>query len=450
MAIRRLVFLAGVLGLGLLGGCKKDLEGLGIQLSIEKKTLSNGLKIILVEDPSVPIISYQTWFKSGSVDEKPGSTGISHLFEHLMFKGTQKYGPQKFYQELESQGAEVNAFTTRDFTVYYENFSPSLLEKVIELESDRMSHLQLTQNILDTERQVVLEERRQRTENSPEGKMQEALWQLAYQKHPYQWPVIGYASDLLSLRLETLHEHYQTYYQPSNATLIITGAFQPSQTFELIQKYYGSIPSTVRPARNAPPEPEQREERRLILRGNVHSVRLAQAFHIPAASEEDSYALDVLANILFEGESSRGHQKLVEEKKFALAVSGSAHTPMYPGLFLVSVSLRSGIDPDSVEKELEKLFNQIQHQKPSTEEINRAVRQLTLQLTNSVRSSHGLGQLIGTLDLIFGDPTRFSNALQKYFSVTSDVVQKVSKHYLTPNNRSVVTLLPSPPQGKTP
>src|SRR6185312_13768503 len=157
-------------------------------------------------------------------------TGISHLFEHLMFKGTPKYGPKQFFQELEAKGAEVNAFTTRDYTVYYESFTPDLLPKVVDMESDRMANLILTDDVLATERAVVFEERRMRTDNTPEGRMQEALWQLAYRRHPYQWPVIGYPQDLLAITTQQLRQYFRAHYQPANAALVVVGDFNPEAT----------------------------------------------------------------------------------------------------------------------------------------------------------------------------------------------------------------------------
>ena len=178
-------------------GASRDDLGVNVPMQIEK--LSNGLQIIMVEDHTVPVISYQTWYKVGSVDEKPGYTGMAHLFEHLMFKGTPRYPEKQFFLQLEAKGAEVNAYTTRDYTVYYENFVPTLLEKVIDMESDRMANLTLSDEVLNTERMVVFEERRMRTDNTPEGRMQEEIWKLAYRRHPYQWPVIGYPEDLLRI-----------------------------------------------------------------------------------------------------------------------------------------------------------------------------------------------------------------------------------------------------------
>lgn len=415
---------------------------LGVKLSLEQRRLSNGLQVILIEDHTIPIVSYQTWYRVGSVHEDPGMTGISHLFEHLMFKGTPRYPAKQFFVQLEAKGAEVNAFTTRDYTVYYENFIPDLLEKVIDMESDRMAHLELNEGVLESERQVVFEERRLRTDNSPEGRMQEALWQLAYRVHPYRWPVIGYPEDLASIRLEQLKDYYRLHYQPANAAIVIVGDMDPDLTFERLKRHYGGIPSVKMPARTVPQEPAQNEERIYTMRDAVASERFAQAFHIPSALDDDSYALDVLANILFEGTSSRAYRRLVEEDDVMSGVSGSAFTPGQPGLFLVSGTMKPEVSHEIGQRELARVIQELQDQGVSQEEVRVAVKQLTVQLVDSVRTPQGLAQLVGTVQSIFGDPSRFAKDLARYTRVTAADVQRVAQKYLVPNNRSVVLLLP--------
>lgn len=421
---------------------KGTVNGLGINLTLEKHTLSNGMQVIFVEDHTMPIVSYQTWYRVGSVDEQPGITGISHLFEHLMFKGTPKYGPKQFFLELEAKGADVNAFTTRDYTVYYESFTPELLEKVIDMESDRMANLILTDDVLNTERSVVFEERRLRTDNTPEGRMQEALWQLAFRFHPYQWPVIGFPQDLMAINLGQLQQYFHSHYQPANAVLIVVGDFKSEPTLKLVKKLYEQVPAAPRPLRKIADEPEQKEERRLVLRDKVASERFAQAYHVTKASDDDSYSLDVLANILFEGTSSRAYRKLVEEKDIASGISGSAFTPTFPGLFIISGTMKGGVPSSEAEKLLDEVIGETQNNDVTPEEIRIAVRQLTVQLVDSVRTPYGLGQLIGTVATIFGDPERYADDLAKYTKVTVADVRRVAQKYLQPNNRSVVTLVP--------
>lgn len=436
-------FIQILLGLFWVAVCQAKVNDLGIQLQFEKKTLSNGLTVILVEDPTVPMISYQTWFRVGSVDEQPGMTGISHLFEHLMFKGTPKFGPKEFFHRLESKGSEVNAFTTRDYTVYYQNISPDLLDITMAMESDRMANLTVSEEALNNEKLIVFEERRLRTENVPEARMQEALWQLAFRRHPYQWPVIGYPMDLVRISAENLRTYFKQHYQPANAALVIVGNFESKSIYEKIKKYYGDVPATSRPERNIPVEPEQKEERRLILRDRTVSERFLYGYHVSSASEDDSYALDVLSNILFEGTTSRAHKLLVDEKDLVLTVAGSAFTPTYPGLMMISGVMKKQKSSDLAEKHLNGLIQDIQDHGVSDSEVQVAVKQLTVQVVDGVQTPYGLGQLIGTVQMVFGDPKRFVDDLAKYTKVKKEDVQRVAQKYLQLNNRSVVTLVGS-------
>lgn len=422
-------------------------QGIGLKIDLRTRQLPNGLQVVMVEDHTVPIVSYQSWFRVGSVDEHPGITGISHLFEHLMFKGTPRYGARQFFTQLEAKGAEVNAYTTRDYTVYYENFVPELLEKVVDMESDRMANLQLDEHVLNGEKLVVLEERRLRSDNTPEGRMQEALWQLAYRVNPYQWPVIGYPQDLLGITLPEVISYFKAHYQPANAAIVIVGDFNADKTFALLQKYYSPIQAQARPKRDVPPEPEQREERRLNLYDDVASERFAQAYHVTAADNDDSYALDVLANILFGGNSARAYRLLVDQKDIAASISGSAYTPTYPGLFIVSGTMKQGIASTEAEGLLDQVIHEVQESGVTQDEISMAVKQLTVQEVDSVRTPYGLGQLIGTVQMILGDPRKYDEDVAKYLKVTAADVKRVAEKYLTPNNRSIITLLPKPPGG---
>ena len=336
----------------------------------------------------------------------------------------------------------MNAFTTRDYTVYHETITPELLDLVIDMESDRLQNLKLDEETLNTERQVVLEERRMRTDNVPGGKIQEALWALAFRQHPYRWPVIGVVEDLYRMTLEQILDYFKAHYQPGNATLVVVGDFKAGLVLEKITRAYGTIPGRPRPAREIVVEPVQNEEHRLILRDHVASERFAQAYPITSATDEDSYALDILANVLFEGTSSRAYRRLVEEKDIMISISGTAFTPTYPGLFIVSGTMKGTLPGGAAETILDELIREIQEKGVTPEEVQVAVKQLTVQMVDNVRTYHGLAQLIGTVMMIFEDPARFAEDLTKYSRVTAADVRRVAQNYLIPNHRSVVTLLP--------
>ncbi len=457
MRAKYLIILISILGasalfflLSRLDSCGQKVKALGAEISIEKRVLSNGLVVVLVPDQTVPIVSLQLFYRVGSVDEHDGQTGLAHLFEHLMFKGTSRFGEKQFFHQLEAKGAEVNAYTTRDFTVFYENFVPDLLPKALEMEADRMLGLQLSESLLVRERKVVLEERALRTDSSPDGRMQESLWNLAYAVHPYQRPVIGYPQDLEGLTVETVMAFYKKYYQPANAVLVLTGDFSPNSTWALVKNSFGVLPRGARPERKLRAEPLQNEEHRLTLRDRTASERFSLGYHVTSAHQDDSYALDVLSNILFEGTSSRAYRKMVLEKDRAIGISGSAYTPAYPGLFLISATAKQGVSAESVQADLYGVISEVQDKGVEVEEISAAVKQLTLQLIDGVRTPYGLGQLIGTVELIFDDPRRFSDDLNKYLRVSQADVQRVARKYLNPNNRTVVTLVPEKNGEETP
>jgi len=419
-----------------------ELDRLGLHFPLETKRLANGLKILVVEDHTVPIVSYQTWVSVGSADEEFGLTGMAHLFEHLMFKDSAKYGPRAFFNRLEAKGANVNAFTTRDYTVFHETMVPNLLPLAIEMEADRLANLKIDSELLFTERQVVMEERRLRTENSPEGRMQEAIWAEVFKAHPYRWPVIGYEEDLRRMEVRDVQDFFARYYQPGNVTVVVVGAVKAPEVFAQVEAAYGAIPGRPRPARKIAREPEQTEPRRLVLKDQVASEKVTIAYPSTSAAEDDTYALDVLSNILFTGNSSRAYRRLVEEKRIALAVGGVNYTPLYPGVFMASATMKSGHPATEFERELDALIGEVQANGVTKDEIGAAVRQLTVQTVDSVRTASGLANMIGTVDAIFGDPMRFKEDLAKYSKVTGGDVLRVARTYLLPNRKNVVTLVP--------
>lgn len=419
-----------------------ELDRLGLHFPLKTHRLDNGLKILVVEDATVPIVSYQTWVNVGSVDETFGLTGIAHLFEHLMFKDSLKYGPRAFFNLLEAKGANVNAFTTRDYTVFHETLVPTLVPLVIQLESDRIANLRIDDELLFTEREVVMEERRLRTENSPEGRMQEAIWSLVFKSHPYRSPVIGYEEDLKRMRVGDLEDFFAKYYQPENMTIVVVGAVNAEDIFTKIEKAYGAIPGKGRPNHSVRPEPTQVESRRLVLKDQVASEKVTVAYPSTRAADEDTYALDILSNILFSGNASRLYRRAVEEKRIALGIGGVNYTPRYPGVFMASATMKAGHLASEFERELDSLIAEVQTQGVTRDEIDIAVRQLTVQTVDSVRTAQGLANLIGTVDAIFGDPMRFKNDIAKYLRVKNDDIIRVARTYLVPERKNVVTLVP--------
>ena len=236
---------------------------------VQSHILSNGLKVLTFENHSLPVVSMYTLYKVGSRNERPGITGISHLLEHMMFNGSKKFGPKEFDRILESGGGHSNAYTSRDLTVYYEDFASNLLETVIELDSDRMGWLNLSEELLSSESDVVKEERRMRTDNSVQGRLEEELYSASFQCHPYRWPIIGWMSDIENISVKDCKEYYKRYYAPNNAILVLAGDFQSNDALKMIEKHYGIIPAGSSPVSPNTIEPPQNGEKRIKFNKKV-------------------------------------------------------------------------------------------------------------------------------------------------------------------------------------
>ncbi|HWV47561.1 MAG TPA: pitrilysin family protein, partial [Nitrospira sp.] len=277
--------------------------------------LANGMKVLLVEVPKAPVATVQVWYKVGSRNEVMGRAGLSHMLEHMMFKGTARYPKGSFSRIVRKNGGIDNAFTGQDFTAYFENVAADRVGLALELEADRMQGLILDHNEFQTERDVVKEERRLRSEDDPQGALVEALFAQAFLSHPYHWPVIGWFADLDAMSLEDLQRHYDTFYSPNNATLVVVGDIKAESLLPTIKRLFEPIPRGPSPKQTLSPEPEQRGERRFLLKREAQVPFVMMGFRVPNYSNEDSYALDILESILSHGKSSRLYQSLVYDQK---------------------------------------------------------------------------------------------------------------------------------------
>lgn len=431
----------------LLAGCRET-AGLNVDFKTSKRELPNGVTLLMIEDHSVPIVSFQTWVRVGSVDEVYGKTGLAHLFEHLMF-------PKEFVTRLESIGAEVNAMTTRDYTVFYENFHPKYLDEVMSLEVSRFEKTRFDEQTLLTEKAVVLEERKMRIENSPSGKAQEALWGLAFQRHPYRYPVSGLPADVLNLKLSDLNDFFATHYHGGNTVIVVSGDFSPPKLEPRLVAAYSKLPKGRRATRDLPLEPEQNGERLLDLHDSVVSTEVHIGYPITSAADPDTHALDVLSTLLLNGVNSRLYKDLVQERQVYLSLQGFAFTPLYPGLFLISGTLRAGVTPDQALKALDESLKAFQEGPLDEAEVKVAAKQLTLQVVDGMRTAYGVGQLFGLMEAIFFDYGKVKEEVLKYWDVTPSQVKRAAKKYLHPNRRNVVRMFPAsaaalnPRKGKT-
>jgi predicted Zn-dependent peptidase len=409
---------------------------------VRAHTLSNGLRVRLLREPSTPSLSYYTFFQVGSRNEKLGSTGISHLFEHMMFNGAARYGPKEFDRVLESRGGHSNAYTSNDVTAYYEDFAAEALETVVDLESDRMRSLRLTSESLEQEREVVKEERRLRTENSIFGLMEEQLEALVFLAHPYRWPVIGWMEDIERITRDECEAFFRTYYAPNNAAIYVVGDLDADETLATIEARYADIPAGPRPAPVPPGEPPQRGERRAVVRYPAQAPAILAGWRGPAARSADSSALDVLQVCLAVGESSRLRRRLVQDAEVAVSVSISWGWRLDPGVFLAFVELAPGIDVARAEKLLWDEIAKVAGRGVSGAEVARAKALLRSSVLHELATHHGVAHALGQAEALLGDWREAGRALEHYARVLPRDVRRVAAEYLDPARRCVVVLEP--------
>ncbi len=413
-----------------------------IRFPVEKYALPNGLVVILTEDHSAPIVSYQTWFRVGSKDEEPGYTGIAHLFEHMMFKGAKRYTGEQFDTVLQANGATNNAFTSYDYTGYYENLPSSKLELVIDIESDRMENLQVTDANLRSERDVVKEERRYRVDNNPHGMLNEVLYGAAFRVHPYRWPVIGYMADLDNINLAKSVEFYRQFYAPNNAIIVVSGDFKSAEAKRLIEKYYGKIPRQEIKRRARPAEPPVHSPRAQFVSKDVQNTTFAISYHTPKAGTDESYALDLLANIMGRGASSRLHKRLVYKDQIASGVRSYNHAKQDSGLFTFVVSLKPGADFNRAQR---AVYGEIwrPRNRPVTEaELEMAKNQTMKDYVDGLKTVQGRAEALAINETLLGDHTRLFSDLDRYNSVTAEQVRAVAQKYLAPEKSVLAVLRP--------
>lgn len=408
--------------------------------SINRHRLSNGLIVLTLENRELPVISMYTFYKVGSRNERPGITGISHLFEHMMFNGSKKYGPKEFDRILESGGGHSNAYTSRDLTVYYEDFASHFLEKVVDLDSDRMGWLDLSEKILKSEADVVKEERRMRTDNSVYGRLEEELFAASYQCHSYRWPVIGWMSDIEAITPSDCNEFYKTYYTPNNAVLVLVGDFEIEVALELIEKYYGMIPSGNVPPIPSTVEPPQKGEKRLSYKKKAELHNFVLGYHAPEIGNKDIYVFDVIQTILTEGKSSLLYQLMVRKKELAGLVGGYISWHIDPGLFEFFVQMNPGHSSAEGEECLEDEITRLSEVKIKNDDLDRAKNILETDFLRGFQTNNGKAHRIGLSEVLFNDFTKILDVPDEYQKVSVEDVTRVMGEYFVPHNKTSVWL----------
>ncbi len=414
---------------------------------VQEATLPNGLRVLLLEDHRAPTVTFQVWYKVGSRNEHSGITGISHLLEHMMFRGAKKYGPDTFSKTVQRNGGDDNAFTTEDYTVYFENIVSDRLDIVLDLESDRMADLLLDPKLFPLERNVVMEERRFRTEDDPVSDLIEEVGATAFKVHPYHSPVIGWMSDLMQITREDLYNYYKTYYSPNNATLIVMGDFKAEELLTRIEESFGHIKSGSPPPKVRSVEPQQRGERRVTLRREAQLPFVAVAYHTPNFTSPESFTLEVLSSVLAQGDSSRMHKSLVYDKQIALSIGGDySRISVDPRSIYFYAQVMPGKSPDEVESAFYEEIERIKKEPVSEYELQKAKNQLETSFIFLQDSLFGRGLLIGQYETL-GDWKLVREYIPGIRAVTTGDIMNVARNYLTRDNRTVGILIPKKPES---
>ena len=417
---------------------KNELTPLIGNFNVNRYSFKNGLKLLIVEDHSSPTFAYQTWFNVGSRDEALGKTGLAHLFEHMMFKGTSTLKEGEFDKLLEHAGAEgENAFTSRDYTAYIQELPKDKLELIVKLESDRMVNLLVNSDSFKTEREVVQNERRLRTENSPDGLMEQELFELAFTDHSYHWPVIGYQKDLDSMSDQDARTFYQAHYSPNHATLIVTGDVDPTQVRSLVEKYYGDLQSQDVPHQPIVHDTDQKHNKRKELKLNIQVDKLMIGYRIPEVTHEDLAAIDVLQNLLTEGKSSRLNRALVETG-ISSSVDAYGSENKDPTLFVISTNLQKGRKAHEAELVITKELSRLARQIVSAAELERAKNKMNFRFYEELSSNFERAQFLGHYETMTGNFQYGITHKKKIQAVTPLDIKKAAKKYLNSINSTVI------------
>ncbi len=425
----------------------------GLQERVSETLLSNGLKVLLLEDHKAPVISFQVWYRVGSRNEEYGKTGLSHLLEHMMFRGTEKVKAGEFARIIQENGGQHNAFTSADATTYFQNLSADRIDVSLELESDRMQHLVLREQNFQTERSVVMEERRLRTDDNPKAALWEQLEATAFQVQPYHWPVIGWMQDIARLTNDDLKDYYKHFYSPANAVLIVAGDFRKDELLPKIERLFGVMPKGMPVEYRVSLEEPQGGERRVIIKREARLASLVVGYHVPnlrrvesqqGEKPEDSYALEVVEALLGSGESSRLQTSLVREKRLALGV-GAGHELLSKdaGLFTISADALPGRNVADLEKAIDEEIERLQKEPVGARELQKAKNQLEAAFIFRQDSLFSQAMELGRYEMVSGwkGVDDYIPAIRK---VSDADITRVARRDLTPDNRTVAVLMPLP------
>lgn len=410
--------------------------------AIERYRLANGLDVIVLVDKSAPTVSYFTWYRVGSRHEKPGKTGLAHLFEHLMFNETESLKAGEFDRTLEESGAETNAATWFDWTYYYESLPSDRLPLAVKLESDRMAHLVLREPQVASEKDVVANERRFRVDDDVEGAANEILYKAAFDQHPYHWPTIGWMEDILAFSPEDCESFYKTFYAPNNATIVVVGDVRSKDVISRIAGAYGKLPAADIPAEDYQPEPPQLAERRVEMSKPTPTAKIILGYRGPALGDSEHVPLSLLIEVLFGGRASRVHRALSIENELATDLRGWVSTFRDPGLVEMYGTAREGKTAEEILAALDVQITKVKTDLVGEEELARAKARLELSLLRSLETAAGKAEQIGFYATMLGDPAGAFSRLEAYRRATVSDLRIAARRYFVDNSRTIVIVRP--------
>ncbi|SDK20967.1 zinc protease [Methylophilus rhizosphaerae] len=421
---------------------------------IVQATLGNGLKVIVQEDHRAPVVVSQIWYRAGSLDEVNGKTGVAHVLEHMMFKGTKDVPAGQFSRQIAAAGGKENAFTGKDYTCYFQQLEKSKLPLSFQLEADRMANLQITDAEFAKEIEVVKEERRWRTEDKPQSRVSEQFDSLVYRAHPYGRPVVGFMNDLDNMTAEDAREWYRTWYVPNNVTVVVVGDVQAAEVFKLAEQTFGKLAAKPLPVRKPQVEPVQIGERRAIVKAPAKLPYFVMGFHVPALkngsaySEQDwePYALEVLSSVLSGNDASRLNQKLVREQAIALDI-GAGYDGTNRGqaaTFEIAASPSEGVSLETLQQAIWAQLDEIKNHGVTAAELHRVKAAVIAADVYKRDSMFYQSMQIGQLETMGYPLSLLERNAARVQAVTSEQVQAVAKKYLLPDQLNLVTLDPQP------
>lgn len=420
---------------------------LNVDLPVEKYVLKNGLTVLLHRDATTPLVSYHTWYRVGSRNERPGITGSAHMLEHMMFKGAKKYSNKDFDKILHANGITNNAFTTYDITGFYESLPKDKLELIMDMEKDRLSSLLLKAEDLQSEKSVVAEERRWRVDNNPQSLLREQTMEIMFKGHPYRWPVIGYMKDIDSYTIAPMREFYDKYYGPNNAVLVIAGDINIENTKKLVQKYYADLP-----VRELPKEPTftinpLKEKHNIKLFKDVQVPSLMISYASVPDQHPDAYPLEVLSQVIANGASSRISKELVYNKQWATGTGSYQWSLKDAGIWGLFVSLKPGSKDNEVISVIDREIFRVRHQLITDRELKRAQNQFMSSFVDGLATVDSKARALASAEIVSGDHKTLFTDLEKYQKVTVADVRRVAEKYLNPQGRVIAWLKPQTQQG---